>query len=104
MKCVAFILQKKIRQESKKEFQNTTKILSIFSDKIRKCDFDEVYKHSDSNEIKTIVKKIKFIKRKNLCKDTANGNDLLNYHNRLVKADLYFQLFVTAPLLSQKNY
>ena len=45
-------------------------------------------------------KNYKFIKRlPNLKKDTANGNDLLNYHAKIIKADIYFQLFVTAPLL-----
>ena len=49
-------------------------------------------------------KKINFIERKkHLSKDSANGNDLINYHYKLVKADLYFQLFVTAPLLSVKT-
>ena len=29
--------------------------------------------------------------------------NLLNYHSKLIKADLYFQLFITAPLLSIKS-
>ena len=29
-----------------------------------------------------------------------DGNDLILYHQKLIKSDLYFQLFVTAPLLS----
>ena len=43
----------------------------------------------------------KYIKRlKQLTKDSANGNDLLNHHAKIINSDLYFQLFVTAPLLS----
>ena len=38
-----------------------------------------------------------------LSKDSANGNDLLNYHAKIIDADIYFQLFVTAPLLSIKS-
>ena len=34
-----------------------------------------------------------------LALDSANGNDLLNYHAKIINADIYFQLFVTAPLL-----
>ena len=40
---------------------------------------------------------------KKLSKDNANGNDLINYHYKLIKADLYFQIFITAPLLSIKS-
>ena len=38
-----------------------------------------------------------------LAKDNANGNDLLNYHMRIIKADIYFQIFITAPLLKVKT-
>ena len=40
---------------------------------------------------------------KGISKDNANGNDLLNYHSKIIKADLYFQIFITAPLLSIKT-
>ena len=74
--------------------------------KLKFCNFDEVYIDSDSDVIKNYALKnnFKFINRlKKLSKDTANGNHLLNYHSRIIKADLYFQLFVTAPLLSVHN-
>ena len=46
----------------------------------------------------------KFIDRlPSLSKDNANGNDLLNYHAKKINVDIYFQLFVTAPLLSIKT-
>ena len=71
-------------------------------DKLKKTNFDEIYIDSDSTEIKKYCHKMgyKFIKRlPKLAKDNANGNDLLNYHSKIIKADIYFQLFVTAPLL-----
>jgi len=70
--------------------------------KLKKCNFDSVYVDTDSNEIRKFCFKnnINYIKRlPKQAKDNANGNDLLNYHAKLIKADLYFQLFITAPLL-----
>ena len=71
-------------------------------DKLHKTNFDEIYIDSDSDTIKRYCqkKKFKFIKRiPKLAKDTANGNDLLNYHFKSIEADLYFQLFITSPLM-----
>ncbi len=75
-------------------------------DKLSKCKFDEVFVDSDSKEIQNYCKKrnYTFIKRlPKLAKDNANGNDLLNYHLKILKADYYFQLFVTSPFLSIKS-
>ena len=72
-------------------------------DKLKKTHFDEIYIDTDSSEIRkyALKKGYKFIKRlKKLSKDNANGNDLLNYHSKIIDADIYFQLFITAPLLS----
>jgi CMP-N-acetylneuraminic acid synthetase len=74
--------------------------------KLKKCNFDEVYIDTDSKQIKEFAKKNNFhvINRlKRLSTKNANGNDLLNYHFKLIKADYYFQLFVTSPLLSVKS-
>ena len=38
-----------------------------------------------------------------LTRDNANGNDLINYHAKVIKADFYFQIFITSPLLSVKS-
>ena len=109
MKCVALIpIKTKSTRVKNKNFKilNKRKLYQFFIDKIKKCGFDEIYVDSDSREIKNYCKKrkINFIERKkHLSKDSANGNDLINYHYKLVKADLYFQLFVTAPLLSVKT-
>jgi CMP-N-acetylneuraminic acid synthetase len=71
-------------------------------DKLSSCNFDEIYVDSDSDEIKeyTQMRGYNFIQRKaELSKNNANGNDLLNYHSRIIDADYYFQLFVTSPLI-----
>ena len=75
-------------------------------DKISKCNFDSIYIDTDINQIKKYAKKnkINIINRKPiLTKDSANGNDLLTYHAKIIKADFYFQIFVTSPFLSVKS-
>ena len=109
MKCIAIIpIKKRSSRVKKKNFKivNNKKLYQFFINKVRKCGFDKIYVDSDSSEIKKYCKKnkINFINRKSyLAKDSANGNDLLNYHSSLIKADIYFQLFITAPLLSVKT-
>lgn len=69
---------------------------------LKKCNFDEIYIDSDSLEIKNYCKKnnLKFIQRvPQLARDNSNGNDLLNYHAKIIDADIYFQLFITSPLI-----
>ena len=64
--------------------------------------FDAVYVDTDSDEIKRRARSYGFevIDRPEwLTRDSANGNDLLLYEAGLVEADIYVQLFVTAPLL-----
>tara|TARA_B100000902_G_scaffold399921_1_gene473650 strand:+ start:5284 stop:5922 length:639 start_codon:yes stop_codon:yes gene_type:complete len=71
-------------------------------EKISKCNFDKVYVDTDSNEIKNFCKKnkINVINRlKHLSKNSANGNDLLNFHQSIIDADIYFQVFITSPLI-----
>ena len=100
---------KKNRKELKeKNFKkiNGKPLFRFLLDKLLKSNFDEIYIDSDSNIIKRYCKSkgYKFVNRlSSLSKDNANGNDLLNYHQKIIKADLYFQLFVTAPLLSIKS-
>tara|TARA_Y100000992_G_C21214617_1_gene467208 strand:+ start:35 stop:688 length:654 start_codon:yes stop_codon:yes gene_type:complete len=108
-KIVAIIpiksVSKRIRGKNFKLI-NGKPLYSILLNKLKKCNFDEVYVDTDSLEIKKFCNKnqIKIINRlPRLAKDNANGNDLLNYHQTIIKADIYFQLFVTAPLLSVKS-
>lgn len=109
MKCVAIIpIKKKSTRVKRKNFKivGKKKLFQYFIEKIKKCGFDEIYVDSDSNEIENYCKrnKVNFIQRKKiLARNSANGNHLLNYHRKIIKADIYFQLFITAPLLSIKS-
>ena len=106
MKIVAIIpIKKNSERIKKKNFKiiNGKPFYRFLLDKLKKCNFDEVYIDSDSEIIKNYCNKnnFKFISRlKKLSGNNANGNDLINYHQKIINADVYFQLFVTAPLLS----
>lgn len=108
-KIVAIIpIKNNSKRVKKKNFLKigNKKLYEFLLEKVLKCNFNEIYIDSDSLEIESYAKKngFKFIKRKSyLSKDNANGNDLLNYHSSIISADIYFQLFVTAPLLSIKS-
>lgn len=109
MKIVAIVpIKAKSKRVKNKNFKpiNGKPLYSYILNTLKKCKFDEIYVDSDSLEIKKfcIKKKIRFIERKpKLALDNANGNDLLNYHAKIINADYYFQLYVTAPLLSVKS-
>ena len=105
MKIVAIVpIKSKSERVKGKNFRkiNGKPLYKILLDKLRKCNFDEIYVDSDSKEIRKYCKerKYNFVKRiPKLSKNSANGNDLLNYHRKIINADCYFQLFVTAPLI-----
>jgi len=105
MKTVAIIpIKKKSQRVPGKNFKKIRgKALYEYTlEKVKKCNFDEIYVDTDSKEIKNYceAKKINIINRlRSLSKNTANGNDLINYHAKIVDADLYFQLFITSPLI-----
>ena len=105
MKTVVIIpIKKKSERVKGKNFKkvNGVPLYAITLKKLKKCNFDEVYVDTDSQEIKKYCLKnnINIINRlRSLSKNTANGNDLLNYHLKIIEADIYFQLFITAPLL-----
>ena len=64
--------------------------------------FDEIFIDTDSDEISEYTREMgwKVIKRvPELVADSANGNHLLVSEAKMVNADIYFQLFITAPLL-----
>ena len=65
--------------------------------------FDHIYVDTDSDEIAKYCSDmdISVISRApHLAENSANGNDLLNYHRECCpEYDLYFQLFATAPYL-----
>ncbi len=105
MKTVVIIpIKKKSQRVPGKNFKRIRgKALYEYTlEKVKKCNFDEIYVDTDSKEIKNYceVKKINIINRlKSLSKNSANGNDLINYHAKIIDADLYFQLFITSPLI-----
>tara|TARA_B100001057_G_scaffold501262_1_gene622812 strand:+ start:5941 stop:6588 length:648 start_codon:yes stop_codon:yes gene_type:complete len=105
MKIIAIIpIKNNSQRVHKKNFKmiNGKPLYRYLLDNLSRCNFDEIYVDSDSKEIENYCKKknYSFIKRiPNLSKDSANGNDLLNYHSTIIKADIYFQLFITSPLL-----
>jgi len=69
--------------------------------------FDTVFIDTNSDEIAEYAKAhgCEVIERKKeLAANTANGNDLLNYHYKLFPDyDLYFQIFATAPYLQPET-
>ena len=92
---------KRVHQKNFKKVQGKP-LYHYTLNKLKKCNFDDIYVDTDSAVIKRFCKKkrIKIIHRiPKLATDKANGNDLLNYHSKIIDADLYFQLFITAPLL-----
>jgi CMP-N-acetylneuraminic acid synthetase len=105
MKIVAIIpIKSRSERVKNKNFKkiNGKPLYKFLLEKVKKCNFDEVYIDSDSSEIENYCKKnkLKFIKRlPKLTSNKANGNHLLCHHEKLVDADLYFQLFVTSPLI-----
>lgn len=109
MKSVCIIpIKKKSLRVKRKNFKkiNNIPLYKITLDKVKKCEFDEIYVDTDSLEIKKYCysNNIKVINRlKKLSSNSANGNDLLNYHSKIITADIYFQIFITSPLLSKKS-
>ena len=96
-KIVAIIpIKSKSKRVKSKNFKkiNGIKLYEYFLRKLNRCKFHEVYIDTDSKEIKkySIKKGFKVIDRiPMLSRDNANGNDLLNYHQKLISADYYFQ-------------
>ena len=69
--------------------------------------FDDIYVDTNSDEIKQYasIRGLNIIERlESLTANTANGNDLLVYHQQLYPDyDYYFQLFATAPFLQAES-
>ena len=109
MKTVAIIpIKKRSTRVPNKNFRivNKKPLYAYLLEKIKKCNFDEIFVDSDSSEIERYCEqnKINFICRlPHLALDNASGNDLLNYHAKIIEADIYFQPYITAPLLKIKT-
>lgn len=69
--------------------------------------FDDIYIDTNSSEIRSyaLEKRLKVIDRlESLASNSANGNDLLLYHQeKFPDYDYYFQLFATAPFLQPET-
>lgn len=75
-------------------------------DTVKKVDFDGIFVDTDSIEVKEYASHLGYniIDRvPELAQDTANGNDLLNYHAQIIDAEIYYQIFATAPLLKEET-
>jgi CMP-N-acetylneuraminic acid synthetase len=105
MKTIAIVpIKQKSERVPGKNFKNINgkPLYKFMLEKIVKCEFDEVFVDTDSKKIKNFCrqKNIKIIDRlKKLSKNSASGNDLLNYHQKIIDADIYFQVFITSPLM-----
>ncbi len=109
MKTVAIIPIKSYSERVKsKNFRliNNCPLYTYIMQTVHKSNFDEIYVDTDSDEIKEygLALGYKIIDRlPSLAENSANGNDLMNYHQKIIKADYYFQLFATAPLMSNQT-
>ena len=92
----------RIKKKSFKLFAGIP-LYQFFLQKLIDSPFDEIYVDTDSKEISDFVtqKGWAVIERlPELTSNSTNGNDLLLHHASLVDADIYFQLFITSPLLA----
>ena len=109
MKIVAIVpIKSQSKRVKNKNFKkiNGKPLYKYLLDKLKFTNFNEIYVDSDSLEIEKYcrLKNYKFINRSpKLALDSANGNDLLNFHSKIINADIYFQLFITAPLMKIKT-
>ncbi len=105
MKVAAIIpIKEKSKRVKSKNFRSFCgePLYRFFLKKLIDSPFDEIYIDTDSTEISEYATGMgwKVIKRvPELAADSANGNDLLLYDANMVDAEIYFQLFITAPLL-----
>ena len=94
MKTVCIVpIKKNSKRVKGKNFKliNKKPLYTYLLDKLKFCNFDEIYVDSDSKVIEQYTKKnnYKFIYRKaSLAKDMANGNDLLNYITTQLQRDI----------------
>jgi N-acylneuraminate cytidylyltransferase len=87
---------------------NGKKLYEYICEHVKTADvFDDVFIDTNSKEVSSYAQSMGFnvIERKpELALNSANGNDLLNYHHELrPEYDYYFQLFATAPYLQSNT-
>ena len=105
MKVVAIVpIKEKSKRVKSKNFRSFCgePLYKFFMKKLIDSPFDEIFIDTDSTEISEYARGMGcgVIERvPELAADSANGNDLLVYEANMVDAEIYFQLFITAPLL-----
>ena len=109
MKVVAIIpikeMSKRVKSKNFRSFCGEP-LYRYFMKKLIDSPFDEIFIDTDSDEISEYATGMgwKVIKRvPELAADSANGNDLLVYEANMIDAEIYFQLFITAPLLKPQT-
>lgn len=111
MKTVAFVPIKKVsKRVTSKNFRpfNGVPLYQWFLQKLQPAipEIDDVYVDTDSQEIADYATAHgfhHFPRDPKLAEDGANGNDLLVAEAERIHADIYVQLFVTAPLLRSQT-
>ena len=111
MKIACFIPIKanseRIPGKNFKKLNNRKLYEYIIEHTIEAACFDDIYVDTNSDEIKQYAspRGLNIIERlESLTANTANGNDLLVYHQQLYPDyDYYFQLFATAPFLQAES-
>ena len=83
---------------------NGKKLYEYICEHVKEAEvFDDIFVDTNSEEVAFYARSMGFgiIERKpELAKNTANGNDLLDYHRELYpEYDYYFQAFATAPYM-----
>ena len=97
--CIVPIKQKSSRVK-RKNFKKVGKmpLYEITLRKVKNCKFDEIFVDTDSHEIKKFCRKnqIKVIDRiKKLALDSANGNDLINYHSKIINRLIFSNFYIS---------
>ena len=109
MKVAAIIpIKEKSKRVKSKNFRSFCgePLYRFFMKRLIDSPFDEIYIDTDSAEISEYARGMGWgvIERvPELAADSANGNDLLVYEANMVDAEIYFQLFITAPLLRSQT-
>ena len=109
MKTIAIIpikaRSRRVRSKNFKSFCGKP-LYQFFLNKLTDHPFDEIIVDTDSKEIAefSVYNGFSIIERNpELASDSANGNDLLLHHAKLIDSDIYFQLFITSPYLRKKT-
>ena len=100
MKVVSIIpIKQKSERVKGKNFKTISKLplYAYFLNKLDRSNFDEIYIDTDSDEIKEYAKQKNFFvidRLPELASNESNGNDLLNYHAKIITSDLLYRPYL----------